>query len=95
MDLIFNRRVKNTKDTEAILHAFISSRLDGCSSRFTGANQKSIDRLQTVQHSAARTLTRTKRCDDITPALASLKCLLARFRTDCTILLMLFRLPAQ
>lgn len=78
MDLIFNRRVKNTKDTEAILRAFISSRLDGHSSRFTGVNRKSTDRLQTVQHSAARTLTSTKRCDDITPALASLNCLPVR-----------------
>lgn len=98
MDLIFNRRVKNTKDTEAILHAFISSRLDGCSSRFTGVNQKSIDRLQTVQHSAAGILTRTKTCDDITPAVASLNRLPARFRTGGKSFLVLFRLfflPAQ
>lgn len=95
MDLIFNRRVKNTEDTEAILPVFISSRLDGRSSRSTGVNQKSIDRLQTVQHSAARILTRTKRCDDITPALASLNCLPVRFRTDGKSLLIVFFLPAR
>ncbi len=78
------------KDTETILHAFISSRLDYCNSLFTCLTQKSIDRLQTVQNSAARLLTRTKKYDHITPILASLHWLVC-FRIDFKILLITFK----
>lgn len=57
------------KGTENIFHAFISSRLDCCISLFTCPNQKSSNRLQTVQNSAARLLTRSKRSDHIPPVL--------------------------
>ena len=67
--------------TDIILHAFISSRSDYCNSLFTCMSQKSIDPLQTVQNSAARFLTRTKKHDPITPVAP--EC----FRIDFQILL--------
>ena len=79
------------KDTEIILHAFISSRLDYCNSLFTCLNQKSLDRLQSVQNSAARLLTRTRKREHITPVLASLHWLPVRFRIDFKILLITFK----
>ena len=76
---------------ETILHAFISSRLDYCNSLFTCLNQKSLDRLQSVQNSAARLLTRTKKREHITPVLASLHWLPVLFRIDFKILLITFK----
>ncbi len=69
----------------------ISSRLDYCNSLFTCLNQKPINRLQTVQNSAARLLTRSKRSDHITPILASLHWLPVCFRIDLKILLLTFK----
>ena len=60
------------KDTGAILNTFISSHLGYCNSLFTCLNQKSINWLQTVQNSATRLLSRSKRNEHITPVLASL-----------------------
>lgn len=54
-----------------VLHTFIFSRSDYCSSLFTWLNQKSNNRLQIVQNSAARLLSRTKRSGYITSVLAS------------------------
>ena len=54
------RSILTFKDTETILHALILSLLDYCNSLFTSLSQKSTNRLQYVQNSAARLLTRTK-----------------------------------
>lgn len=45
------------KDLEKVIHAFISSRLDYCSSLYTGISHSSMSRLQLVQNAAARLLT--------------------------------------
>ncbi len=71
--------------------SFISSWLDYWNSLFTCLNQKSLARLQSVQNSAARLLTSTKKCDHITPVLASLHWLPVRFRIDFKILLITFK----
>uniref|UniRef100_A0AAQ6IB00 Reverse transcriptase domain-containing protein n=1 Tax=Anabas testudineus TaxID=64144 RepID=A0AAQ6IB00_ANATE len=85
------RSILSFHDTEVILHAFISSRLDYCNSLFTCLSQKSIYRLQIVQNSAARLLTRKRKYDHITPVLASLHWLPVCFRIDFKILLITFK----
>lgn len=57
--------IRPFKDTKVILHAFISSCLW---SLLTGLSQQSIHRLQIVQNSLVRLLTKTKRSDHVTPA---------------------------
>ncbi|KAJ8372143.1 hypothetical protein AAFF_G00294270 [Aldrovandia affinis] len=58
--------------TETLIHAFITSRLDYCNGVLFGVPSKALDRLQYVQNSAARVLTRTKPWQHITPTLIRL-----------------------
>jgi len=65
---------------KAVVHAFISSRLDYCNSLLTGVNEGLLRRLQSVQNAAARLVTGTRRCEHITPALRQLHWLPVRQR---------------
>ncbi len=50
---------------EKPIHAFITSRLDYCDVLFTGLSKKSIKKLELIQNSAARLLTKTKKRESI------------------------------
>ena len=54
--------IRNTlcvDSAKALVHAFISSRLDYCNSLLYSLPKKSLDRLQRVQNMAARLIDRT------------------------------------
>ncbi len=85
------RTLVSKAELEMVIHAFISSRLDYCNSHFTCFNKKELDRLQAVQNSAARLLTRTNKRAHITPILASLHWLPVHFRIHFKILVLTFR----
>ena len=53
-------------------NAFIHSRIDYCNSLFYGLPKYLINRLQKIQNSVARIITRTSRSSHITPVLKSL-----------------------
>ena len=76
---------------ETLIHAFISSRLDYCNGVLFGLPNKSIDRLQYVQNSAARVLTRTKRWQHITPTLKRLHWLPVKHRIHYKLLLLIYK----
>ena len=57
---------------ERIVHAFVSSKLDYCNGILYGLPQNQIQKLQRLQNSAARLVTRTKKSEHITPVLINL-----------------------
>lgn len=80
------RPMVSKDELEMIIHAFVSSRLDYCNSLFTCLNNKELARLQYVQNSAARLLTRTSRRSHITPVLETLHWLPVAYRVKFKIL---------
>ncbi len=81
----------STNDAETLIYAFVSSRLDYCNALFIGLPATSIARLQYIQNSAARILTRTKHSAHITPILADLHWLPVAYRIKFKILLLTFK----
>jgi hypothetical protein len=67
---------------EKLVHAFITSRLDYCNALFLGVSAGSLQKLQRLQNMAARVLTRTRRCQHITPVLHQLHWLPVQYRVQ-------------
>uniref|UniRef100_A0A672HD57 Reverse transcriptase domain-containing protein n=1 Tax=Salarias fasciatus TaxID=181472 RepID=A0A672HD57_SALFA len=59
-------------DAEKLVHAFVSSRMDYCNALLVGIPAKSLQKLQHIQNTAARILTRTPKHEHITPVLRDL-----------------------
>ena len=76
---------------EAVIHAFVTTRLDYCNALYLGVTESSIARLQLVQNAAARLLTNSRKYDHITPILASLHWLPVHFRIHFKIILFAFK----
>ena len=76
---------------ETLIHAFVTNHLDYCNSLFSGLPKTSINRLQLIQNTAARILTKSRKYDHITPVLASLHWLPVAFRIDFKIVLFAFK----
>ena len=85
------RNFLSFKDTEKIIHAFVTSRLDYCNSLLSGSPNFSVRILQQIQNTAARLLTRTGRREHISPVLASLHWLPVKFRVEFKILLITYK----
>ncbi len=73
------------------VHAYITSRLDYCSSLYCGSSKSLIDRLQLVQNAAARFLHNSRKSTHITPILRILHWLPIKFRIDFKILLFVYK----
>ncbi|XP_038561846.1 tumor protein p53-inducible protein 11b isoform X1 [Micropterus salmoides] len=69
-------------DAEKLVHAFVSSRLDYCNALLTGIPEKSLQKLQYIQNSAARILLKVRKHDHITPILKSLHWLPVSLRIE-------------
>ncbi len=78
-------------DAEKPVHAFMTSRLDYCNALLGGCPASSINKLQIVQNSAAIVLTRSTKCDHITPILKSLHWLPIKFCISYKILLLTYK----
>ena len=85
------RRYLTDDATEKVLHAFISSRLDNGNSLLYGLPDYQIKRLQRIQNTAARILTRTKKFEHISPVIRSLHWLPVLKRIEFKILLLTYK----
>ncbi|KAK5889639.1 hypothetical protein CesoFtcFv8_015628 [Champsocephalus esox] len=69
-------------DAEKLVHAFVSSRLDDCNALLIGIANRSIQKLQYIQNSAARILMRVRKYDPITRILKALHRLPVELRIE-------------
>ena len=84
------RNILDQSTTEKLIHAFITSRLDYCNSLLFGLPSYEIQKLQTIQNSAARLVLRTRKTDHITPCLYKLHWLPVKQRIEFKILCFTF-----
>ena len=66
------RKYLSAEAASNLIHAFVTSRLDNGNSLLSGLPDNQIAKLQRVQNTAARILTRTLKFDHITPILHDL-----------------------
>ena len=85
------RNFLSKNDAEQLIHAFVTSRLDYCNALLSGYLDKALNKFQLVLNTAARILTRTKKCDHITKVLASLHWLPVKARADFKVLLLTYK----
>ncbi len=77
---------------EKLINTFVFSRIDYCNALLAVVSKTTLSKLQSVQNSAARILTRTKTSEHISPVFESLHWLPVRFRIDFKILMLKIRL---
>ena len=85
------RKFLTTAATEKVLHAFLSSRLDNGNALLYGLPDFQIQRLQRIQNTAARILTRTKKHEHISPVIKSLHWLPISKRIEYKILTLTYK----
>ena len=74
------RNFLGDKSTETLIHAFISCHLDQCNNFLYGLPDSLITKLQRIQNTAARLVSRTYSRDHIMPVLHQLHWLPVKFR---------------
>ena len=93
-DLLTISRIRKylpTQTAETLIHAFVTFKLDHCSSLLYDVPKNVIKKLQSVQNAAARLITRSRKCDHITPILFDLHWLPVSERIKFKILLLFFQ----
>ena len=89
------RPLLNQSATEKLVHAFVTSRLDYCNSILYGCPESQLKKLQSIQNSAARLVTRTRKRECITPILYNLHWLPIKYRIIFKLLLIVYKILAN
>ena len=85
------RRVLTEDATKTVMQSLVMSRLDYCNALLTGIQQDLIAKLQRLQNSAARIVSRTRKYEHITPVLIKLHWLRIKFRIQFKVLLLVYK----
>ena len=85
------RKYLSRQAAEALVHAFVTSKIDYCNSLLYGLPSTHIQKLQRVQNAAARLVTGSARFCRITPLFISLHWLPVKFRINYKIVLLTFK----
>ena len=85
------RKYIDEESAKIVVHAFVTAKLDSCNSLLYGLPQHLISRLQSIQNTAARVVTRSSKFDHITPVLKQLHWLPVRYRIVFKILLLVYK----
>ena len=79
-------------NTEKLVHAFVTSRLDYCNSLLYNIDDKHLYKLQLIQNSAARLVTRTPMYEHISPVRQALHWLPIEARVHFKLLLFVYKI---
>ena len=85
------RQYLSTEATKTLVHGLVLSRIDYANSLLCSAPDYLLAKLQRVQNSAARIITKTPKFDHVTPVLMSLHWLPIKQRIDFKVLLLVFK----
>ena len=80
------RQFLTTDVTKSLVNSLVTSRLDYCNALLYGVPKTILNKLQNVQNTAARVVTRTSRFSHITPILKELHWLPIQYRVQYKIL---------
>ena len=85
------RRVLTEDATKTVMQSLVMSRLDYCNALLIGIQQDLIAKLQRLQNSIARVVSRTRKYKHITPFLIRLHWLPIKFRIQFKVLLLVYK----
>ena len=85
------RKMLTTESTKLAVHTLVSSRLDYCNCLLAGINRGLLKRLQNVQRTAARLITRKRKYDPISDDLIELHWLPVEQRINFKILVLTYK----
>ncbi|XP_067660309.1 uncharacterized protein [Haliotis asinina] len=85
------RQYLTSAATQALVRALVTSRLDYCNSVLSGINSNLAVKLQRIQNTSARIISRTSKCAHITPILKELHWLPVKARIDFKILCLTYK----
>lgn len=85
------RKYLTVNATKALVNSLITSRIDYCNSLLYGVPKTVLNKLQHVQNTAARLISRTSRYDHITPVLRQLHWLPIQDRICFKLLLITYK----
>ena len=84
------RHVLTEDATKTVMQSLVMSRLDYCNALLIGIQQDLIAKLQRLQNSAARIVSRTRKYEHITPVLIKLHWLPIKFRIQFKVILLVY-----
>ena len=85
------RKYISKENTETLIHAFVSSRIDYCNSLLYGVPNCHLHKLQRVQNAAVRLIFEESKYCHVTPLLKSLHWLPVKYRIIFKVLLITFK----